>query len=158
MAGRIGVSPRHQDAPVAVAPTGAPHLLAGDHELVPVAHCFGSERRQVTPGAGLTEQLAPHMFGRQNGSEKAVLLCFGSECQRGTAGQHHAHHVDERRHPSQRALADPGGAVLSREAPSSVCLGPIDAGPTFTEQQLLPGHTALNQMRRQDGAIVRWCI
>src|SRR4029079_8204176 len=41
--GGLGIRTRHQDAPVAVAPSTAPHLLAVDHELVTVESCSGRE-------------------------------------------------------------------------------------------------------------------
>src|SRR4029079_19765000 len=41
--GGVVIRALHQDAPVAVAPSTAPHLLAVDHELVTVESCSGRE-------------------------------------------------------------------------------------------------------------------
>src|SRR5262249_57407904 len=52
----------------------APHLLAGDHPLVAVTDRPRGERREVGPGAGLGEELAPHLVVADDRREEASLL------------------------------------------------------------------------------------
>jgi hypothetical protein len=57
----IGIRAREQDAELAVVRARAPDLLPVDDPLVAVAHGACPQTGEVGTGAGLAEQLAPHL-------------------------------------------------------------------------------------------------
>ena len=60
-----------------------PHLLAGDPPAVTVPLGAGGERRQVGPGAGLAEQLAPHLLVPHDRREVPQPLLLGAVGEQG---------------------------------------------------------------------------
>ena len=102
--GRLGIGTGHQDAPVAVAPSAAPHLLPVDDEGVAVGDGARGQTAEVAPGARFAEQLAPHVRRIERGLEVRRLLLGGAELQDRATGQHESHHVQCRRHTGDRTF------------------------------------------------------
>ena len=119
---RVGIGAGHEDAPVADPPAGAPHLLAVDDEPVAVALGPGRQRPEVAAGAGLGEQLAPHVVGVERGPQVLGLLLGRAVAQDRPAGEHQPDHVQHRRHPGSGALdaaTPPGARALNPRPPCS---------------------------------------
>ena len=154
---RLRVGASHEDAPVAVAPATAPHLLAVHHEPVAVALGLRGEPTEIAAGAGLAEQLAPQPVGRERGAEVVGLLLWCAEPQDRAAGEHQAHHVEERRHPDEGAFEHPHGVVLDGEASPAELAGPVDADVAGLVQTSVPCHALLHQVGRADGAVIARC-
>ena len=83
-------------APPGVVGHGGPHLLPVDDPLVAVPDRAGRERRQVGPGAGLAEELAPDLLARPQRAQEPLPLLVGAE------------HQDRRRRHSQPDRCTPG--------------------------------------------------
>ena len=94
---------------------------------------------EVAAGAGLGEQLAPHVLGRQRRPEVGGLLLRRAEPLDRLPRQHEADHVEERRHAGPRALQHPHRVVLGGEAPPAVLDGPVDAREAGLVDAALPG-------------------
>ena len=71
--GRLGIAARHQDGHVRPVRAGRPDLLAVDHPVVAVAHRARAQSGQVRAGAGLGEELAPHLVTAQRRRRVAAL-------------------------------------------------------------------------------------
>ena len=151
---RVGIGARHEDAPVAHPPAGAPHLLAVDDEAVAVLLGPRGERSEVAAGAGLGEQLAPHVVGAERGAQVLVLLRRRAVAQDRPAGEHEADHVQHRRHPGAGALDQPRCLVVVAQPAAAVLDGPVDPGVAGLEQPPLPRHAGVDQLGRADGAVV----
>ena len=124
--------------PVAVVRARRPDLLTVDDPLVAVAHRHRAQPAEVGAGAGLGEQLAPHLFAPQHRAQVALLLLVGA-----VRDQHRARHADADGEDARRG--DHLGfflfedAVLDRRAAApAVGLGPRDAGPPVIELDALP--------------------
>ncbi len=138
-AGRIErAGARHQDAPVAVAPAGTPHLLTVQDVVVAVEFGPRRQRAEVAAGPGLGEQLAPHVVGVERRPQVLLLLLGRAEALDRPAGEHEADHVEERGDPGPRALEHPDAVVLDGEAAPAVLLGPVDAGEAGVANPALP--------------------
>ena len=72
--GRVRVGAREQHAPLGLVRERRPHLLAGDDVLVALEHRARLQRGEVGARLGLGEALAPHLVGRQDRREEALLL------------------------------------------------------------------------------------
>ena len=143
--GRVGIGASHQDAPVAVAPAAAPHLLAVDHEVVAVELGSGGQAGQIAACARLAEQLAPHVVGPQRGSEVPFLLLVGAEAEQRAGSQHQPDHVEHRRHACQRTLVLPRRVVFGGEAAAAVLDRPMDARVPGVVDRSLPGNRVADQ-------------
>ena len=76
--GRRRIGARQEDGEVGVLRPGGPHLLPAHHPLVAVAHRLRRQRREVGPGAGLAEELAPLLLVAHDRTEEAQLLLVGA--------------------------------------------------------------------------------
>ncbi len=150
----VGVGPGHQDAPVADSTSGAPDLLAVDHEGVTIGDCRGPQRRKIAPGLGLAEELAPHLVGLDDRAEVSLLLLRSPELEQPLACQDEPDHVDECRDFGVGALLDPDRLMLRREAAAAVLGRPVDPRPSGRMQSLLPRHAGVSQVGRHDRAVV----
>ncbi len=126
---------RPQDGELRV---GRPHLAARDLEAPVDRRRPRGERRQVAPGVGLAEELAPDLLGREDGGQVAQTLVLGAVRQ-----QRRAHQVDA--HPVHR-LGGLGPGVLAlvqrdlhrRGAAPAVGTGPVHADPAVGGEGRLP--------------------
>ena len=151
---RLGVGAGHEDAPVAVPPAAAPHLLAVDDEAVSVAFGLGGKPAEVAAGARFAEQLAPHVVAGERGGQVLRLLLVGAVAQQCATGEHEAHHVEDRRHPGECALQQPGSVVLGRQPAAAVLYGPVDAGVARSIDAAVPREARLDERRWADRAVV----
>ena len=112
MLGHVRVGAGEQQAPPRHVRDGGPHLLAADPPAGPVPHRPGRQAGQVGAGAGLAEQLAPHLLAGPQRPQPALLLLFAAI--RKDRGSRHA-----------QADADPGRVVVrgSRRAELGVHRG-----------------------------------
>jgi hypothetical protein len=76
---RVGVGAGEQVADVGVLAVGGPDLLPVDDEVVTVAHRSRLQRRQVTAGSRLAEQLAPDVLAGADSGQVARALLLGPE-------------------------------------------------------------------------------
>ena len=130
--GRLGVRPGHQDAPAADPPARAPDLLAVDDEAVAVALGPRRQAAEVAAGAGLGEQLAPHLVAVERRPQVLGLLLGRAVHQQRATGEDQPDHVQHGRHPGLGALDQPRRLVLVRQALAAVLDGPVDAGVART--------------------------
>ena len=108
----VGVRAGDEDAVAGVLGQRGPDLLAGHHPFVAVALGPGRQRRQVGPGAGLAEELAPHVLAGQERHEVAVLLLLRARVQQRRARPADADRVDRAPHaraPAARRRRPAGG-------------------------------------------------
>ena len=84
--GSLGIGPGHQHAPVGDVGQRVPHLLSGDHPLVPVADGPGGQAGQIGPGSRLAEQLAPRLLAGEGPAQDPVAELVGSVGDHGRAG------------------------------------------------------------------------
>ena len=78
MLGHVGVGAHEQQPPAGDVRHARPDLLTVDDPLVAVAHGRRGERRDVGPGTGLAEHLAPDLFARERraaAAAPAALRC-----------------------------------------------------------------------------------
>ena len=101
MLGRVRVGAYDDDRPVGDVRRGRPDLLAVDGPGVAVEDRAGREAREVGAGAGLGEELAPHLLAAPQRAQVAPLLLLGAE--REDRGRGHA-----------QADADPLRVVVGR--------------------------------------------
>ena len=136
--GAVGVRPGQEDPEVAEVRARGPHLLAVDDPLVAVA--LGSCRQpgEVGAGAGLAEELAPHLLAAEHRSEVALLLRVGSVGD--DRGTRHAHPDGEgvAEHPGARRLLGEDRGLGRGAASPAVLGGPRDARPSFVGEEPLP--------------------
>src|SRR4051812_1868071 len=81
------VRPGDQHPVVREVGPGAPDLLTRDDPLVAVADGARGERREVRTGAGLREELAPHLVVAHDRRQEAGLLLVGAPGEDRRAGQ-----------------------------------------------------------------------
>ena len=68
-------------APAGELPPRDPGLLAADHEVVAALLRPGAQRREVRPGVGLGEALAPDLLGREDRRDVPAALLVAAEAQ-----------------------------------------------------------------------------
>ncbi len=69
----VRVRAREQEAPVGDVRVAGPDLVAVDHVLVALARRGGAQRREVGPGVGLAEALAPAVAPADQAGQEPVL-------------------------------------------------------------------------------------
>ena len=83
--GYVGVGAREEDRPVGEVGPRRPHLLTGHGPVVAIASRARGQGRQIAPGPGLAEQLAPALLVADDRWEEAEALrvgAVGEECRR----------------------------------------------------------------------------
>ena len=153
----IGIGARHENAPIAVTPSAAPHLLPIDDEPIAVAFGLGGQSAEVAARTGLAEQLALHSLGSQRGKQVLLLLLGSSELHDRTAGENETHHVEYRRNSGEGAFVHPHGLMVDAESLPTVFDGPMDTREAGSEDTLLPFDARLNQIGRTNGPVVARC-
>ena len=127
MLGRVGVGAGHQVDMAGVVGRGCVHLLAVDHEVVPVSHCPALETRQIGSGLWFGESKGQRNLSANKSGKQGFLLFFSSssEDRWGAA----ACPADADADPGELLLDDvlvDTAAVLA-----AVFLGPTDADPSL---------------------------
>ena len=164
--GRPGA--REEHAAVGVLRQAGPDLLAVDDPgrrgaRVAVGNGAAAQRREVAPGAGLGEPLAPHLrAGEQPGHD------LGRELGRREVDEGRREHLDEREEPGVGEVAGRQrraelGAEHRRAAEPADALGPAPAHPARVEQDRLhPLHLrdllverSRRRIRRRELVVVR---
>ena len=102
MPGRTGLGPAHHEAPVGLVGERGPHLLPGDHPLVPVELGPGGHVGEVAPGVRLRVALAPQLGPVHDPREEPVLLSLRPVLDQGGP-----------EHPSPRMLTRPGAFAFT---------------------------------------------
>ncbi len=125
-------------SPVAVMRARGPHLLPVHDPRLAVGDRPRPQTREIGTGAGLGEQLAPHVLAAQHRAEKALLLLVGAPRDDRRAGHRDAdrEHTGRDVEPGLLLVEDPllpAGATAAAEL-----LGPGDARPARVVQRLLP--------------------
>ena len=69
----VRVGAREQEAPVGDVGVAGPDLVSVDHVVVAVARRGGAQRREVGPGIGLAEALAPALAAADQAGQEALL-------------------------------------------------------------------------------------
>ena len=125
MLGHVGVGAGEEDAPLGPVGGRRPHLLAGDHPLVAVAHGAGGDGGQVGAGLGLGEQLAPHLVAPEHRREEPPLLLLGAVGEQ--RGPDHADGDGEHavRHAEARLLLVEDGALDRPAAAPAELVGQV---------------------------------
>ncbi len=128
MLGHVGIGAHEQQSPPRDVRHARPDLLTVDDPLVAVARRRRGERRDVGPGAGLAEHLAPDLFARERGPQEPLLLLLGAERDQRGPGHADAHHVAQqvlRRARLDQPLVD---EILEArvDAESALPLGEVD--------------------------------
>ena len=138
MLGRIGVRSCQQEDVVGELGLGGPDLLAVDDPLVAVELGACRERREVAPGIGLGEPLAPRDRAVQDARDELPLLLLGSPLQDGGSDER----VPEEVGPQWRLC--PGELLVQHDlleqgqTPAPVLGGPAGADPAAVPQLLDP--------------------
>ena len=120
-------------------PARAPHLLAVDDEPVAVARrpwstaTRGRCRRRARRRAGTT----PARPARSGRGARPAAPGVPKSCTAPPV-EHEPDHVEHRRHPGQRALQQPRGLVLGRQALTPELGRPVDAGEPGVVEPALP--------------------
>ena len=135
----LGPGAHQQLAEVGHLGVRRPDLLPRDDVLVAVAHGPGAQRRQVAPGAGLGEPLAPHLVAAQDGGEEPGPLLGGPLHDHGGPGVQQAHEV----HPhvggvGPLELLEVDELLDGARAPAAALDGPVDARVPGVEEHPLP--------------------
>src|SRR5207302_303900 len=125
------------DPVVAVMRAGGPDLLAVEHPLVAVANRARLQAGHVRAGAGLAEQLAPHLVGPQHLGDVALLLRLGAVGEDRGRAHPEADREDAGEQLVVGRLFVEGALVLVGQAVAAVLDRPGDAGePTVVQPGL----------------------
>ncbi len=124
---RTGIGADQGEDLVAVHGVGGPHLLAVDDEVVPVADAAGGQRREVGPGAGLGEALAPDHLVAQHRPDDLLLLGVGADRHHRGREEREAERVDGARRVGQHHLLVVDRLHAGGAAAAAVLDGPLDA-------------------------------
>ena len=144
---RTGLGATDHEAPVGLVGEGGPHLLAGDHPLVPVQFGPGLDVGQVAPGVGLGVALAPQLGPGQDRGQEAGPLCGGAVLDEGRADQPLAQDTDPTRGACPDVLLVEDDLVGDGRPPAPVLDRPADAGPPVGGQHVLPLEAGLEPER-----------
>ena len=99
----LGARPAQHVHPVGVVADGHPDLLAVDDPRVAVELGARAQRREVGPGVGLAEALAPELLGAHDRGEEALLLL--RRCRAATASDRAGRARSRRPRRARRARA-----------------------------------------------------
>src|SRR5436309_8240939 len=152
---RVGAG--EQDRPPGELRVARPHLLAGHHEPVAVGLRAGAERGQVAARAGLAEELAPDLLGREDGREEAALLRLAAVRDEGWAGVVDADAVQELRRAGAGQLLVQDRLLGGARAAPAVLARPEEAQVAGGVEPLLPVAQE-GDLRGQRGVVVRHAL
>ena len=93
--GAVVVGAGEHAAPARELAPRHPRLLPADDEVVVVLDGARAQRREVGPGLGLGEPLAPDLLGREDRRDVAAALLVGAEAQQRRPEHVEADDVDE---------------------------------------------------------------
>src|SRR5207244_1074761 len=127
---------------------GRPDLLPGHDIVVAVTGGAGAKRREVGPGAGLAEALAPHLVAAEDPREVPLALLvvrLGDQC-RSRVQQAYEVHADVRRAGRLRLLQEYELFGGRGPAPSEL-FRPVDPRVPGVEQCPLPRGVVLAACR-----------
>src|SRR5262249_20903164 len=144
---RVGIRARHDHPEVAVVRAGAPDLLAVEHPGVAVAHRGRAQPREVAPGVGLAEELAPDDLPARHLAHGARLLLGRAVRHQRRAEHAVADRVEVRRGLEAALLLAPDHLLEAPEVLSAVLLRPGEAGPARLELEQLPRLRAPDRVR-----------
>ncbi len=130
----VRIGPGQEQAPTRDVGHARPHLLPVDHPFVAVTHRRRRERRNVGPGAGFAEHLAPDLLAREVGPQEPALLLLGTERDEGGPRHAHAHHV------AQEVLRGLGGHEALVD---EVLEAGVDAEPPLPLGEMDPGEAEI---------------
>ena len=135
----VGVGANKQLLPVGDRGEARPDLLSGHHQLVAVDHCPGAQARQVGPGFGLGEALAPHDVAAQDRQQMfaALGVVAASDERRAGMAEPDEPRVDGGQ-PRARVLLVPDQLLGERQLAAAERFGPADAGPSGVVLGALP--------------------
>ena len=158
--GASGFGAGHEDAPVAVAPAAAPHLLAVDDEAVAVALGPRGQPAEVAARARLAEQLAPHVLGAQRRARGACACCSGvPNCSSAPPVSTRPTMLNTRRDAGERALVLPRRVVLGGQPAAAVLGRPVDAGVAGgVDRAAARRCPCVDEVGRADRAVVAWRV
>src|SRR4051812_2878080 len=156
---RIAIGAHEQFLPIGDRRETGPQLLTIDDQMVAIDDRAGLQGREIGPGLGLGETLAPHHFTAQDlGEVEVLVLLAGPTDQRG-AGVAVA---DEARVDTGKAqlgvLLIPDDLLQQREAPTPVLHRPIDAGPAAFPLLALPRQVELTRRLAVARPWLRWPV
>src|ERR687897_136731 len=142
--GLVGVGAGDEHAQIGDVATGGPDLLAGDDPLFAILLGPALQPRQVGPGSGLAEELAPASLPGDDVAQVARLLVVVSVNHDRRAGEHQAEAAGGRKRAEVGdRLLDPV-AVVAAEVLAEPRAGPRGDGPARGAEPLPPvGHGEL---------------
>ena len=149
--GRLRVGAREHTAPARVLAPRHPGLLAAHDEVVVVLDGARAQRREVGPGLGLGEALAPELLGGQDRRDVAPPLLVGPEPQQRRPEDVQADDVHElRRAGGCELLIDDD--LLDGGAPAAAELGSARRGRRSRRRSRRPASRAGPPSARRDRA------
>src|SRR5262249_33356875 len=145
-----GIGAREQDAPVRDVPAAGPDLLAVDDEVVALVLGTSAQARQVRAGVRLRVELAPHLLGREDLLEVALLLLRRAVHDDRRPDEADAEAMDGRRRVRARHLVCGDRLLHRRRSAAAVLLGPAHADVAGLVHRAMPRAPLLE--RRELGA------
>ncbi len=137
--GGVGVGAHEAEAEVGVVRARGPHLLAVDHEAVPVQLGPGAQAGQVAAGVGLAHAQAPADLGTQRGQRVPGLLLLGAPVEDGRGDDGQALGVAAAGHAQPGQLLEVHHLLHRGGVAAAVLRGPARHQPAVVEQLALPG-------------------
>ena len=116
--GHARVGAGEQDRPPRLVRHRGPDLLTGDDPVVAVAHRAGAERGEVGAGAGLAEELAPHLLAGPQRTQPAPPLLVGAVAQ-----DRRRRHAEPDADPPWLVVGRAGRGELARRRPAAARRG-----------------------------------
>ena len=134
-----GLAPGEQEAVVRPVRVRGPHLLAGDHEVVPVEDGARGQIGEIAAGIGLGEALAPDLVGVEDGLEPALLLRGGAVHHEGRRHHAEADGVHAGRGPGRDQLLGEDELLDEGDAAPPELLRPAESHPAARVHAPVPG-------------------
>jgi hypothetical protein len=135
--GRLGVRARDEHAPLRVLRGARPHLLAGEHPLVAIAHGARLQAGEVRAGVGLGESLTPDLISGQDWGQIALLLLLGAPRHDRWTGEQQAEHVGRQGSAGAPELLEEDRRLGQRRPAPAVLAWPVHCRPAALGQPSL---------------------